>query len=215
MRTRNQDPSKFDKTATQCRHWYSRPSVRQTSDGSTKSLQSGEIRMPKDFETVRAAARANQASLEGQSQIQKLFSSIGTRWKGLTVGKGRQTFANRPFDVILPETAFVSVLTKTDVKWRASGESFKCAWKPGTSVFLKRGYELKEVLCSVAEYDIVGVSLEDSKIVELLHDDFRPTRQKFLDHVITPNDPMSGLVNVMLTEARSGSPAGSLCSSGS
>jgi hypothetical protein len=49
----------------------------------------------------------------------------------------------------------------------------------------------------------------------LLHDDFRPTRQKFLDHVITPNDPMSGLVNVMLTEARSGSPAGSLCSSGS
>jgi AraC family transcriptional regulator len=148
----------------------------------------------------------------GESEFRPLFSTRGTRWAGLVVEKARQLSANRPHIVETAEPRAGYVLCKTELKWAARGTRYKGVLRPGISVFLNEGYRLDELTAKQSFYDAIFVRLEREKIAELMRDDVRSSRVDFLDHVMSNDDQMIGMLNAMFAEAHAGNPAGSLFS---
>jgi AraC family transcriptional regulator len=60
--------------------------------------------------------------------------------------------------------------------------------------------------------DSINVQLEESKLSELQHDDIRASRVDFMEHVISRDEQVAGMLSAMLAEARAGNPAGDLFS---
>jgi AraC family transcriptional regulator len=145
-----------------------------------------------------------------QSGLLTLFSSRGTRWGGLPVELLRM-HPGSPHGVDPTEHRVAAVLSTTEVAWTARGTRHRAQWRPGTSIFLRERYQLDD-LDSTERTDSIVVALEDGKVSELQHDDLCSSRVDFLEHVITTDDQLVGIVNAMAAEARAGSPAGDLFS---
>jgi AraC family transcriptional regulator len=145
-----------------------------------------------------------------QSGLVTLFSSRGTIWGGLPVELHRM-HPGSPRGVDATEHRVAAVLSTTEVAWTARGTHHRAQCRPGTSVFLKKRYQFDELIFR-ERTDLIRVLLEDGKVSELLHDDVCSPRVDFLEHVITTDDQLAGIVNAMYAEARAGSPAGDLFS---
>jgi AraC family transcriptional regulator len=145
-----------------------------------------------------------------QSGLVTLFSSRGTIWGGLPVELHRM-HPGSPRGVDATEHRVAAVLSTTEVAWTARGTHHRAQCRPGTSVFLKKRYQFDELIFR-ERTDLIRVLLEDGKVSELLHDDVCSSRVDFLEHAITTDDQLVGIVNAMYAEARAGSPAGDLFS---
>jgi AraC family transcriptional regulator len=142
-----------------------------------------------------------------------LFSSRGTRWQGFVVEKVRRwpaDFGPCAFDASEPRASYL--LTKTEISWETRGTRHKRLFTPEMAVFLNKGYRLDELTAQADYYDAVSTQLERKKIDEMIHDDVRSSRVDFLEHVISNDGQMIGMLSAMLAEASAGSPAGALFS---
>lgn len=137
-----------------------------------------------------------------------IFSSRGTKWRGLTVEAERQYTPDRPFTVEASEPRLVCVLGATKISWSARGKDHKGLWRPGTTIFLKNGYRLDNLLTQGSLG--IFVKLENEKVSELWQDEPRPSSEDLLEHVIGSDEEAFGLLNAMMADARAGNPAGDL-----
>jgi hypothetical protein len=130
-----------------------------------------------------------------ESGFESIFSSRGTRWGGLVVEKTRRLTADCPhsFEAVEPRAA--CTLSKTDLKWTARGTRHSYSLRPGVGIFLAEGCRLDELTCTASHYEFLSVRLEREKIEELMHDDVRSTRVDFLEHVISNDEQMVGMLN--------------------
>jgi AraC family transcriptional regulator len=144
-----------------------------------------------------------------QGALLTLFSSCGGRWGGLPIELIRMPPG--PYSVDPTEHRVYTILSTTEVTWTDSGTHHRAQWRPGTSIFLRERHQVNGFV-SAKGYDLIRVLLEDGKVSELLHDDVCSPRVDFLEHVITTDDQLAGIVNAMYAEARAGSPAGDLFS---
>jgi AraC family transcriptional regulator len=142
--------------------------------------------------------------------IQTIFSSHGTRWRGLTVELRWYSQIDTPNSYETAEPHIINILSKTTISWRARGIAHKEQWRPGTTIFLKDGFRLDDVESEGCES--IVVALEPHKVEELLQNDLAMPSVNFLEHVISFDTQVAGMLNAMLAEARAGNPAGNLFS---
>jgi hypothetical protein len=157
-------------------------------------------------------AGKKSAPVLDQTGFCPLFSSRGTRWGGLVVEKTRRLTADCPHSFVASEPLAGCYLFKTELRWKARGTSHSHSFRPGVGVFIAEGYRLDELTSTTSHIDFIAVRLEREKIAELMHDDVRATRVDFLEHVISNDEQMVGMLHVMFAEAQAGSPGGDLFS---
>jgi hypothetical protein len=155
-------------------------------------------------------SQATKAPVLDQTGFCPLFSSRGTRWGGLVVERTRRLNADCPIRIEISEPHAACILFKTELRWTARGTRYSRSLGPGVGVFLIEDYRLDELTSTTSHYDFITVRLEREKIEELMHDDVRSTRVDFLEHVISNDEQMVGMLHAMFAEAQAGSPAGDL-----
>jgi hypothetical protein len=155
-------------------------------------------------------SQATKAPVLDQTGFYPLFSSRGTRWGGLVVEKTRRLNADCPHSFEASEPLAACILLKTELRWTARGTRYSRSLGPGVGVFLIEGYRADELTSTASNYETIRVLLEREKVAELMHDDVRSTRVDFLEHVISSDEQMLGMLHAMFAEAQAGSPAGDL-----
>lgn len=160
---------------------------------------------------LRPAPPTTEASLYARdaSVLEPVFSSRGTKWSGLPIDV-RRARAGERITFELAEHHIGNVSTSTETAWSSRGEKFRQKWRVGTSIFVKKGFRIDDHV--TIGYEAVSVALEAPLVAALLHDDFNFSQVDFLEHVITIDEQLSGLLGAMLAEARGGNPAGDLFS---
>jgi AraC family transcriptional regulator len=145
-----------------------------------------------------------------ESESLTLFSSRGTRWGGLPIELIRM-HPGSPYSVDPTEHRVYTILSTTQITWTARATRHRAQFRPGTSFFLKKWYQLDGIV-SDERTDYIRVLLEDGRVSELWHDDVGSSRVDFLENVTTNDEQAVGMINAMYAEARAGSPAGDLFS---
>lgn len=155
-------------------------------------------------------ATAPGANLPTQAErgYKTIFSSSGTRWNGLSVELGFQSQPELPFSIEEPQSRIYRVLSTTDIAWSARGAHHKERWRAGTTIFLRERYRLDDIFTKGTQ--TINVELEKRKVLKLLNDDARASSVDFIEHVITSDEQVAGILGAMLAEARAGNPAGDL-----
>jgi AraC family transcriptional regulator len=161
---------------------------------------------------VQFNSQATKAPVLDQTGFGPLYSSRGTRWGGLVVEKTRRLTADCPHSFVASEPLAGCILFKTEVRWTARGARHSYSFRPGVGVFITEGYRIDELTFTASHYEAIRVLLECEKIAELMQDDVRSTRVDFLEHVISSDEQMVGMLHAMFVEAQAGSPAGDLFS---
>ena len=137
----------------------------------------------------------------------QIMSSEGSRWSGLPIWLIRTSPCER-FSMDIAESLAGCVLANAEVSWYARGVHHKDRWRPQTTVFLKRGFQLDDFITT--GHDIGVVELQDRKISELLQDDVCKARADFLEIAMGTDEQLAGMVRAMIAEAEAGNPAGDL-----
>ena len=92
--------------------------------------------------------------------------------------------------------------------WRAKGRQYKNRRKPGTAMFLDRGYQLDEVVFDDS-WELLAIEFEESKREKWTRGEEFPATA-LLSHVIADDPRVAALLQCMYEEILSGCPSGGL-----
>lgn len=134
-------------------------------------------------------------------------SSADTRWSGFPVEHQRlPAFSPSAPCAALKPTLLVVKHGETTGSWRAAGRRHVSRWRPGTVVFLDRGYQLNDMAFDAAREQLV-VQLDESEQKHWIAGEASATSYS-KRHVISDDQRIVGLIQCMYDEIVAGCPSG-------
>jgi AraC family transcriptional regulator len=138
-----------------------------------------------------------------------LMSSADTSWSGFLIER-QECDAGRLSESVCVYNPRLLVVTHGEITcaWREGGREHKDRRKPGTVIFIDRGYQLDGVVFDAA-WEHLAIELEESKRDKWTRGEDFPTTA-LLPHVIADDARVAALVQCMYKEILSGCPSGKL-----
>jgi AraC family transcriptional regulator len=138
-----------------------------------------------------------------------LMSSADTSWSGFLIER-QKCDAGRLSEAVCVYNPRLLVVTRGEITcaWRERGRQHKDRRKPGTVIFIDRGYQLDGVVFDAA-WEHLAIELEESKRDKWTRGEDFPTTA-LLPHVIADDARVAALVQCMYEEILGGCSSGKL-----
>lgn len=141
-----------------------------------------------------------------------LLSSSYLPWSGLLLEHHRITERRQFYSALqVPVPHLALVLSgQGEARWRARGYPITSSWKPGTIVYLDKGYELKSVELLGPPRDHLVIEIDESKIASFTHSDAEELRLNLVQHAVGADLQAAALMQAMYAEIGAGCLTGRL-----
>jgi AraC family transcriptional regulator len=141
-------------------------------------------------------------------ELHCLMSSADSSWSGFLIER-QEYDAGRLSEAVCVYNPRLLVVMRGNIKcsWRERGRQHTDRRKPGTVIFLDRGYQLDDVVFD-ATWEHLAIELEESKRDKWTREDFPTTT--LLPHVITDDARVAALAQCVYEEILDGCSSGKL-----